>query len=194
MSAQMLRIAEGAPAPVTDHESDDAKQIATRNTAEAAMKRLGFGEPDPERDAWFEKLLASNRGEICFDCERRFDDKETIFKQSIRRNVVFGWKRETVSYCESCDPRYWDAASEYCRTCQRIVVYPSDERFRVRVFCSDRCKRDHYSKVQRDKRLVERQKQCSSCTREFVAPRKDTKFCSAACKQKAYRARQGVAS
>ena len=33
-------------------------------------------------------------------------------------------------------------------------------------------------------------KECDACGKAFTAPRSDTKFCSAACKQKAYRARQ----
>ena len=193
MNMSTLRISETVPLPaipVTDTDCRVDQTIDTRNTAEAAMKRLGFVDPDPERDAYLEMLRSSTRGESCYGCQCAFRPQETMYKQTITRRVVFGLKRETVSYCESCEPSYWSGRDGgYCRTCERIVYFREDRRRRRHIFCSDRCKREHYSKEQRDKRLIGRQKVCDLCDTEFLAPRSDKKFCSATCKQKAYRAR-----
>lgn len=57
------------------------------------------------------------------------------------------------------------------------------------VLCSERCNQDATLQRRKEARLPERIRTCLMCGVEFQAKRKDTRYCSAACKQKAYRRR-----
>jgi hypothetical protein len=59
-----------------------------------------------------------------------------------------------------------------------------------RTFCSDACGRAYHNQSRKEKRAEERKKVCEICGEEFTATRRDTKTCSAGCKQKAYRRRK----
>jgi hypothetical protein len=122
-----------------------------------------------------------------------------------------------ASVCEGCAPEGMTnpkAYSEYtigdrtiripasqrvderpCSTCERPVVFVMTRRdYQGRpVYCSYRCEYTYHNRQrsQRDEHL--RQKVCEVCSKEFTATRAHTKTCSAACKQKAYRARKKVA-
>ena len=179
---------------VTDSESPYGETITSGNTAEEAFERvsaeLGLPKADAETIARREREYASGKGLLCLDCGHEFSPTETIYRKSISHRTLFGWGRTVVSYCESCQPIYWDVDYGKCDTCEREVYFPWDRRIRRHIFCSDRCSRNYYNQRQKEGRLAARQKTCIGCETEFLAPRSDTKFCSAACKQKAYRARQ----
>lgn len=54
-------------------------------------------------------------------------------------------------------------------------------------YCSYQCANDAATKAQKEAREQARHKVCPICGKEFTAARKDAKYCSPACKQKAYR-------
>ena len=128
----------------------------------------------------------SNRNNLnltCYRCERDIGAGETVYR--IRSN----WRPVINIYCEQCHlPKDFDQG--VCETCKREVYYPRDRVYRRHIFCSEGCQNEHYSKVQREKRLKNRQKECNECGQAFTAPRSDTKFCTSACKQRAFRQRQ----
>ena len=95
---------------------------------------------------------------------------------------------------------------EPCVACARLVAndqrtadprqftrdwaYPS---LQVRVFCSPACRQRFTSEGRRVARLTERRDnppRCELCRREFIPVRSDARYCSPACRQKAYRRRQ----
>jgi hypothetical protein len=63
----------------------------------------------------------------------------------------------------------------------------------AKKYCSGRCSIDAYIERRRLRRAAARDKTCEVCAKEFTAKRRDTKTCSPACKQKAYRQRKKVA-
>jgi len=200
-ASDSLRVTNETPAShlrdvtqVTDSECPDVETITSGNTAEAAFDcvsaALGLPKADAETIARRMRECESGKGLLCFDCGHEFSPTETIYRKSISHRTLFGWGSPVVSYCESCQPRYWDVDYGKCDTCEREVYFPWDQRIRRHIFCSDRCSRDYYNQRQKEGRLAARQKTCIGCETDFLAPRSDTKFCSAACKQKAYRARQ----
>jgi hypothetical protein len=79
-----------------------------------------------------------------------------------------------------------------CSTCERPVVYEVPRRgyYDRPVYCCYRCEYTYHNhkRAHRDEHL--REKVCEVCGKEFTAKRAHTKTCSAACKQKAYRARR----
>lgn len=111
--------------------------------------------------------------------------------------------------CEGRDgDRHWTAPAP-CTFCGRLVCYDrktanpwrftrdwsyrhEDEKT-VRTFCSDGCKRAFYRVQAKGKRLASRgdvSNRCQACNRSFTPNRPDARYCSNACRQKAYRQRQ----
>jgi predicted nucleic acid-binding Zn ribbon protein len=58
------------------------------------------------------------------------------------------------------------------------------------VVCGDECRRAFHAAQARERRKLPMWG-CSVCGKEFEPKRTDAKYCSAACKQRAHRARQG---
>ncbi len=168
--------------------------LNTRNTADEAFDRISvaFGLPNPDAEtlAQRERYSDSAKGLVCYDCGHNHSPRETIYYGSVRGWGFCSHTYKKASYCESCKPSLWNTEYANCDTCNRTVYYPYRNIDRRHLFCSEKCGRDHYNNVQREKRLRNRQKECDGCSKAFTAPRSDTKFCSTACKQKAYRQRQ----
>jgi hypothetical protein len=81
---------------------------------------------------------------------------------------------------------------EPCDGCGRPTIRGLEHGNRKHTFCSQPCETAHYN---HRKRKPKEQKVCEVCGEEFTAKRVDTKTCSPACKQKAYRQRvKGVCS
>ena len=68
-----------------------------------------------------------------------------------------------------------------CPVCNRYIPEYGN------VYCSDRCKNDAYIERRHQRHEEQLQKICVVCGKEFTAKRTDTKYCSNACKQSAYR-------
>ena len=173
---------------IRNTEPESAGTLAARKL----MDELGIAE-DPHREIQWE----SAAGVSCYGCQHQFAAGEEVYRARTylgRGFLGFGSRIWMLSYCESCAPGDVDYRSDQCGACSREVNYPWDLVSRLYILCSDQCKREHHNKLQREKRLEGRKKECGQCSESFLAPRSDTKFCSVACKQRAYRARQVVVS
>ena len=133
----------------------------------------------------------------CTRCHRRlgsaaymvFDGTESV------NGIPLGWKACPV--CEACvtyeelEARHREAD---CQGCGRHLYFP---RARVRsrtslngdqrqliTTCSNAC----YRKALRQRRRI-KSRRCANCNTSFKSARTDARFCSAACKQSAYRLR-----
>jgi hypothetical protein len=73
-----------------------------------------------------------------------------------------------------------------CRLCGGLL---GDHPSRPRRFCSDRCRWISNNRERRSRRAIGRIKACQACQKSFYPKREDARFCSAACKQRAYRLR-----
>jgi len=71
-----------------------------------------------------------------------------------------------------------------CAVCGRFM-----KEWDHHAYCSQRCINDAYMARRRRRHEQELKKQCVVCGVIFTAKRKDAQYCSAACKQAAYRRR-----
>ena len=102
---------------------------------------------------------------------------------------------ERTVLCRSCAPEWLsperdDVATQLCAHCERLMISPLELSQLRRTLCSDPCREAYRNQLRKEKRAEERKKICEVCGEEFIATRRDTKTCSARCKQKAYRQRK----
>ena len=71
-----------------------------------------------------------------------------------------------------------------CKVCGRFM-----KEWDHHAYCRQRCINDGYRARRRRRHEQELNKQCVVCGEKFTAKRKDAQYCSAACKQAAYRKR-----
>lgn len=127
-----------------------------------------------------QRVTESGEGGRCYDCRLRYVAGAPIYGDYAGDYFV--------TYCASCAPKRGRIEST-CKTCARTVCWPYDYSRLGRGFCSDNCKRQYPAMVQRDRRIALREKVCADCRNEFTASRVDAKYCSRACRQRAYRRR-----
>ncbi len=83
--------------------------------------------------------------------------------------------------------RYSTIAQVLCMHCHRFFYSPVESYHKGIRYCSYRCRNDASIVRQKQARELERYKTCPCCGRHFKAVRRDTVFCSHACKQRNYR-------
>jgi hypothetical protein len=106
----------------------------------------------------------------------------------------------------TCEDQHWTSA-EPCVGCGRLVAYPRNAGWRrvrdwsyhgeaepakPRVFCGRECKRRVRAIEAKSRRLAaraERSTRCEICDEPFTSKRADARYCSSACRQRAYRER-----
>lgn len=59
-------------------------------------------------------------------------------------------------------------------------------------YCSYRCANEVYITKRKEIKALEKQKECEICGKPYTAKKKDSRYCSNACKQKAYRMKKIV--
>lgn len=94
----------------------------------------------------------------------------------------------------------WQEMGEPCEACGRPVValHPAlhqtppsySNRSAPAIVCDDRCRHEANLQRQRERRARERRTDCETCGETFTPARSDAKYCSDACRQKAYRERK----
>lgn len=142
--------------------------VAERRAAAVAA----YGEPtEGQRQSWRDR----KSGAACDKCGHRFeeDDERRLTRGAIR--------------CTTCAPDHarWSPVAP-CDGCGRPLSVDS-YRVRRRVHtCSDYC----YATALRLARPREREPiDCLTCGERIDARRSDTRYCSPACRQRAYRRR-----
>ena len=149
----------------------------------------------------------------CAGCGRDIPPDELIYVDR-ERYVFIGDGYVTSSlpigpWCAQCEGtakpgnRPWNSAGRHayqdggwtwipepphcCRTCGRMF------RAARAAYCSDRCENAGRTDRQRAAREgLRSRRQCSACGEFFAAPRGDARYCSPACRQKAYRERKSA--
>ncbi len=82
-----------------------------------------------------------------------------------------------------------------CESCARPVYNRQDARWRLHTYCSELCRAAMWSAHQRDRRARARLKaRTCTCGKAFTAARRDARYCSAGCKQRAHRYRKAIGS
>ena len=118
-----------------------------------------------------------------------------------RRGWSNSWTRREL-ICQSCAGKMWgesadgltefmapsvtDAVTVSCEACDRLVMLTPDSRRKVNV-CSDRCRNTYYAEHRKSVAIAVTHV-CAECG-VVMHGRADRKFCSSACRQRAYRVR-----
>jgi predicted nucleic acid-binding Zn ribbon protein len=112
---------------------------------------------------------------VCADCIRKADES---LPQSASFPIPDYYTRQF-------------GPSQPCATCSRPVFRYIRYKVKDTVFCSEECQRAISNTRARLKRVRD-PKRCLKCGRVFAPTRTDSKYCSVACKQSAYRWRLSI--
>ena len=165
--------------------------------------------------------LAEATGSVCERCEAKIGADDPVWRvwSGVPRAWAFaGWRWCLITMCEGCgrkfrqptppltvngvsvamppDTRRWLEAE--CEECGRPVVFGLMRRHR-RFFCSRCCANKHNVRPHNARRAERRAAAregltCAVCDTTFNPSRSDARYCSAACRQRAYRLRKAGAA
>jgi hypothetical protein len=179
---------DGCPTPVTDVSSVPGFRAESRNddgfeawkaAGQAMLVRLSGG---PDTFSHRQRIHESARdARTCAQCEGPIGEVVVIHGASVRG--AFGWSRLLARFCRGC--MSGDGSRGTCEGCRRIVIRRSDRRYRRHTFCSDLCR---WQVQAASRRIVPEPHPCAGCG-DPVTARADARYCSSACRQRAYRAR-----
>lgn len=162
------------------------------------VAQIRAGERPGAHDAWTIIHTANEYGCICAKCARELGPEEPVWRQAIRNpNNVWGsswWLFGPV--CRGCKEtwRHFRPVAP-CRWCGRPVHVQVDGRTRYWTSCSEVCSRLESRRFwcgnAREERRTARgeARRCADCGESFEPQRADVRYCSGACKQRAYRRR-----
>jgi hypothetical protein len=141
---------------------------------------------------------ARSNGKTCGLCGKAFGAGAVMWRGETTVSRDPGAYPFLVPMCDQCrsrDPALaWDAEwtdPEPCESCGRPVRNrkPLSPRRRY-VTCSEACRLRVQRSRESERRALARLKVCATCHEPFEASRSDAKYCSAPCRQKAYRRRR----
>jgi hypothetical protein len=131
----------------------------------------------------------------CQACRRDLAEGEPIYR--ISNGYDGPWHQSlggaVGSVCGDCKNQYWSwgqqwESAEPCAHCARRVIRSGRRKRPKYVVCGAACRAAVYGEVARGRRRLP-SRRCADCGNDFVPKRSDAEYCSAACKQRAYRKR-----
>jgi hypothetical protein len=170
--------------------AERAAWVAGHPEARALMAIVGPANP--------RHLLASGawkRCAFCGQCGRAIADGEPV-----RVTWVYvGDGGVRAPTCADCPQRsLLERDSDFldpepCHGCGRMVAVRTRRGQRKVVACSERCAWTARNRRRATVAAILRRRRCLACNEAFAAPRSDARYCSSACRQRAYRQRATVA-
>jgi hypothetical protein len=130
----------------------------------------------------------------CAFCARDLQPDEPVWRRRIGRSGSY----IVTPVCDNCNDRACAGLSRNevvpaspCEACGRPVHQMERRRTRRHVYCCDQCKANGEAGIARERRATARgsTRPCADCGEHFEPTRADVRFCSGACKQRAYRKR-----
>jgi hypothetical protein len=176
--------------------SDD-QQKTLGEIAASIRATLGVTDDDPERE--YRRIIrnAQEDASVCAKCSRQIAASDPVWRDrlSLGRSLFCVHHRETIApVCSSCVSKYDGLSPRFspgpCDGCGRVVhnLYSGPDR--SLWFCSEVCQAKARAAQGRERRREARDSQtCEGCAKTFNPTRMDARFCSVACKQRAYRQR-----
>jgi hypothetical protein len=135
----------------------------------------------------------------CSICRRELSGEEPIYVLRVGWNLIWAQRfgGSILGACANCKehpPKGLKWAFEElplsaspCHHCNRPVFIKRRKGSRY-VVCGNRCRESVYNaNARRWHRRPVQKRACSTCGEQFTPKRTDALYCSAACKQKAYR-------
>jgi hypothetical protein len=178
---------------------DEREQAYQAAVAEARALDPRSGE---ERERWKAARRARKTG-ACAGCARVFAPAEPVWACGFSTEGMFGGAHTVAPVCAECYEqrdsygwRIYDLAGYSgvlagwlkgpwpCHYCGRTVHAHTE---RAAYYCADPCRQASHN----ERRHVERAAITCPCGRTFTPRRSDAVYCSAACRQRAYRQRDG---
>jgi len=131
-----------------------------------------------------------SKANYCYWCKCRISENESIVliarPLKAYRGLVFRWRTGCLRCCNQ-EAGSNDYKIQSCKHCGRTLYLKADETpFAPIVTCNSECRGLATAKQLR----APRPRHCNHCAAEYMPKRIDSRFCSLACKQKAYRQRQ----
>jgi hypothetical protein len=172
-----------------------ADQAALEEHAAEIRRLLGIEDDDPaERDRRCAIYRAQENAACCAQCQRPIAAGEPIWRNARLLGPGFfgGWSYTVAPVCADCKSDLTEfRRAAPCEGCGRQVHNEHNFRSHSRTFCCKQCEHQAYAAEARRQRAEARglTRTCVECGETFAPKRSDSRFCSAACKQKAYRRR-----
>jgi hypothetical protein len=153
-------------------------------------------EDDGARQHRHNVYNAKANGDTCAKCGRKLAPDEPVWRSrlDLGRSAFGGRHIRVAPVCAGCKS-IWELFNdpEPCQGCGRPVHYRYEFISRRLTFCCERCRQRAQQGAMRDARRAARAgRTCDQCGKVFEPTRTDARFCSVACKQKAYRDRHRV--
>jgi hypothetical protein len=165
---------------------------------------MGVTDDSPGARAWRNIRNSQRDCSCCGKCGKSLASDERVCRTRISRYGGFGgWQHSLVALCQECTEQDWHwkyrrMVCKPCEGCGRKVW--SEARLRwsdetngyltIPVTCCEQCAEKVRLATARGRRRDRRgTHDCQLCGETFEPTRTDAKFCSVACKQKAYRRR-----
>ena len=176
-----------------DAASDEPEWYKRRQTRLAELRVIAEAEQVKWRDAGLQiRATADQAAESmlldgavrecrwCGSCGRDLAAGEPVWRLRGRRR----WLQPICADCRWCYAP-WSGPCGYCgRTVHEL-------RYRAMRFCSTACSDRYTADFRRERRAAARAgRRCEQCAELLDAGRVDARYCSSACRQKAYRQRK----
>lgn len=164
------------------------KSVAEQDPALAALMRQMFGRTEARQAiAW----AAARHGQWCGLCAEDLGD--AVYWRSVP------FAGTTVPLCSTCEPNQygWYPRLGTCSCGRSVYSRRHQSRGHLdgyrytyqRAYCCDDHRAEQVNAARRAARERRRRTVCTVCGDTFTPPRSDGRYCSAACRQKAYRRR-----
>jgi len=192
----------------TDNDLFDGDTIVTYNShaerVEAETRdyyrRAGdslFGSPPKTEEEWSKSIQfwikheSNDTALLCAQCHRDIGSEEPVWRSingvSCKNCVSDAWRRVGQKPCEGCS-----RATVHSGYGRPFVYEPGLGRTQ-RTFCCKRCQEGFYRRRRKerlsDERLKDGPRRCEHCEEILDGQRSDSRYCSNACRQRAYRSR-----
>jgi len=139
--------------------------------------------------------LAQKAGSHCAGCGKAIGAGNPVWRWRtfVGRGFLGGWRRTVAPHCAKCPKggRIFQLPA-VCEGCGRDVYQHLDYVSHRRTFCCEQCEAKVRTQEARTRRAEARgaTRICQLCREHFEPTRADAKFCTARCKQTAYRRRR----
>lgn len=154
---------------------------------------MGVTDDDPERQRHLNICNATHHGSHCAVCARELKPDEPVWREPIQTGCNFyGWAKYWLApRCRQCaegPEGYYEARP--CMGCGRTVNTPWHRAHSKITACCEDCRdKAALAAARAVRRKARGHPICPECQETFEPTRSDSKFCSGACRQKAYRKR-----
>jgi hypothetical protein len=196
VDAAKLNGPENIALPVTTQaasaDGSSAPDTVRKEAAARIQELLGVTDDDPATRRCVNIRNAAENGRHCAECSHEFVPGEPVWRFRKIVGRFFGLCYSFAPHCEQCASGDWHCFEKPrpCAGCDRPVHSTTPPWQAASVICCENC--GHKARAIRNRAArAERRgtRDCESCRKTFTPSRTDSRFCSVACKQRAYRQR-----